>query len=132
MQKVKVRFPKTRFFVEVFLWRTRDELHKKTREKGDKVDYGGIYKPEAYIIYPRFKVKNKLGEIHLYKGRTGAGLLSHEVLHCILDYAQKVTAGGTGTLDIDDDHHDDMEKLCFYQGETVRRIAVWLQKVKEW
>lgn len=129
--KTKIRVPNSRYYVEVFLWSSREELHKKTREKGDDTDYGGLYKPESYIIYPRFKVKPKLGEIHLYRGRTGVGLISHEVLHCIIDYAQKVTVKGIGTIDISD-NNDDLERLCFIQGELVRKIANWLIKIKAW
>ena len=128
MKKARIILPKTRFFIEVFLWETRKELHKNTKQRGEKLDYGAIYKPEPYIIYPRKKVKSKLGEIHLYKGRTGVGLLSHESLHCIFDYTIK-TKGNKLKVWEDDEH---LEKLCGLEGELVRRIANWLIKIKAW
>ena len=121
--KTKIYFKKSRFYIEVFLWKSREELHKKA---GGKKDYGAIYKPKAYIIFPRLKINSKLGEIHFYKGRTGVGLLSHEVLHCIFDWWEKSHKG------IELENHDDQEKACYYQGELVRKIANWLIKIKEW
>lgn len=131
--ETKIRLTNTRYFIDVFLWNSRKELHQKTKEKlrkSKKLDYGALYKPEAYIVWPKRKISPKLGEIHLYRGRTGVGLISHEVLHCIFDYAMKA-GKGRETLDISD-NNDDLENLCGLQGELVRKIGNWLNKIKAW
>ena len=131
--KTKIRLLKSRYFIEVFIWKSRKELHQKTKDKlvaSKKLDYGALYKPESYIIYPKRKVKPKLGEIHLYRGRTGVGLIAHEVLHCVFDYAMKA-GKGRKMLDISD-NNDDLENLCDIQGEIVRKIGNWLNKIKAW
>lgn len=123
--KGKIRLAKTRYYIDLFVWKDRKDLHKMSK-RGRGVDYGGIYKPASYVIYPRRRVSPKLGEIHLYRDRVGGGLISHEVLHCIFDWREKTY----GNMDLE--NHDDQEKMCYMQGELVRKIGIWMRKNKLW
>lgn len=119
---VKIKLPNTEYFVEVVLHNSVDELKKKTKDK----EAAGLYHPEPYVIYPKLKIKPKLGTIHLAKEKLGVGYISHEVLHCIFDWWDKVYHGRAL------ENHDDQEKACWYQGYIIKEICNWLNENKSW
>ena len=122
-KKTKIKLFKTRYFVEIFLYDTVKELQKATHESKNTL---GLYHPEPYIIYPRLKIKPKLGTIHLAKEKLGVGYITHEVLHCIFDWWDKTHRG------IALESYDDQEKACLYQGYISKEICNWLNNKKLW
>jgi len=107
-------------YIDVELFESKKALRKKLKDK--KVC--GQYTPEPYTIYPKLKVGKKLGTIYLNKENLGTGVITHEVLHCVFDWSEKLHKGL--------ESHEDQEKACWLQGDITRRIVVWLFKIKAW
>ena len=115
------RYAKNKF-IEVVLLDSKKELRKILKDK----TVLGQYSPEPYTIYPKIKVGKKIGTIYLNKENIGVGVLSHEVLHCVFDWYDKTHHGAFLETE------EDQEKACWLQGDIVRRIALWLIKIKAW
>ena len=126
MKKVKIKLWKKRYFVEVRLFPTKKDIQKATKDK----KAAGLYHPQPYSVYPRLKIPLKLGTIYLCQERLGVGYISHEVLHCVMDYAHKVITGNTGSFDFE--NNDDEEEMCLQHGYIVKEICNWLYKIKIW
>ena len=127
VKKGKVKLPKTKFFVEVRLYKTVKELVRVTKK-----EVIGFYSPEPYVIYPKLKFAPKLGTIHLSKylgkEKLGVGYISHEALHATFDLAHK-QGEVTDTLSLED-NDEWLEKLCWWHGYLVKEIVNWLNSVK--
>jgi len=124
MKKTKIkliRYAGDRF-IEIVLFNNKEELRIALKNK--KVL--GQYSPELFAVYPKIKVGKKLGTIYLNRENIGVGVLSHEVLHCVFDWYDKIHHGGFLETP------EDQEKACWLQGDIVRRIALWLIKIKAW
>jgi len=119
--KIIIRYSGNRF-VDVVLFDNKEKLKIALKDK--KVL--GQYSPEPFTVYPKIKVGTKLGTIYLNKENIGVGVLSHEVLHCVFDWYDKLYHGSFLETS------EDQEKACWIQGDIVRRIALWLIKIKAW
>lgn len=126
MKKVKIKLWRDKYHVVVQLYDTVKEVQKATKDK----TCAGMYSPEPYTIYPRLKIPLKLGTIYLAKERLGVGYITHEVLHCVMDYGHKVVCGNLDSLDFDD--MEKQEILCGEQGYISKEICNWLNDKKLW
>jgi hypothetical protein len=126
LKQKKIKLWKDKYHVVVRLYNTVKELQKEVKDK----TVAGMYRPELYIIYPKLKIPLKLGTIYLAKERLGVGYITHEVLHCIIDYGHKVVSGNLDSLDYDD--VETQEKLCIEQGYITKEICNWLNNNKLW
>lgn len=124
MKEEKIKFPKRKFSVRVRLYDTVKQLQIATKTK----KAAGLYHPEPYTIYPKTKIKPLLGTIHLARPRLGVGYITHEVLHCIFDYSEKM---GMDLIKLGD-NHDWEEELCWYQGYISKEICNWLNAKNLW
>ena len=127
MKKTKIKFGPEKYWVEVRLYNTIQELRKQFK---DEKEAEGLYRPEPFTVYPKLKIPDKMGIIYLAKEKLGVGYITHEVLHCIFDYAHKILRGNQDTLDLD--NNEDLEKLCWRQGYITKEICNWLYKIKIW
>lgn len=124
MRKTRIKLSKSTFYIEVICHDTIKELQQITHD----TEAVGLYHPSSYVVYPKFKIKPKLGTIHLAKERLGVGYLSHEVLHSVLDWRKKSSYKKT----FHNKDHSIEEMMCYYQGEIVKNITNWLIKIKAW
>lgn len=124
MKKTKLYLIGETFYVDVVLFDKVFQLKIATKDR----TAAGLYRPEPYTIYPKTRVKKKLGTIFLAKERLGVGYISHEVLHCIFDFREKRQLRGKiikkeSVLE---------EKLCYHLGDVTRQICNWLNDKKLW
>lgn len=124
MEETRIKLPKTKYSVRVKLYKTIKELQRATKD----TEAAGLYHPKAYAIYPKIKIKPLLGTIYLAKARLGVGYITHEVLHCIFDYSEKM---GMDLIDLKT-NHDWEEQLCYQQGYVSKEICNWLNDKKLW
>ena len=113
VDKFRVRLPyvKNNRFVDVFVWEDKTSLQKATKESKHTE---GLFHPEAYKIYPRRYVPQKIGDIHFHKGRIGVGVISHEVAHSAVHIFDAL---GLELVDKDN------ELFCHYIGYVVKEIC---------
>jgi len=126
MKKTVIKLWRDKYYVEVRLYKTVEEVQKATKDK----TCAGMYRPEPYTIYPRVKIPLKLGIIYLAKRKLGVGYIAHEALHCVFDYGHKVVNGTNDLLDIED--MEKQEILCGEQGYITKEICNWLNDNKLW
>ena len=124
MNKLKIKYPNSKFFVEVKLYKTIKECQQVMGEK----DCHAMYRPNGVVIYPKRKVYPKLGTIYLAKEKIGCGLISHEVFHCSLDYASKKF----NVESIRTTNNERQEEIARFHGYLVKEIINWLNDNKLW
>jgi len=86
------------------------------------------YECRAILIYPRKKIGKHIGTIYLVKEYLGVGYIAHECFHAILDFSSKKAKKETDLLE----SHEWEEKICWYHGDVVKQIVVWLNDKNLW
>ena len=124
MKKTIIKYPDSKFFVEVRLY---DKVKEVKRVGKDKT-CAAMYRPNGVIIYPKRRVYPKLGTILLARERLGCGLISHEVFHCSMDYASKKFNVGS----IRTENNERQEDVAYFHGHIVKEIINWLNDNKLW
>ena len=121
---MRIKDPNSKFFIDVRLLDTVKEVQKKTTDK----TCAAMYRPNGVVIYPRRKTYPKLGTIFLAKERLGCGLISHEVFHASMDYAnKKFNVGSVRT-----ENNERQEDIAYFHGYIVKEIVNWLNDKKLW
>lgn len=118
LKTTQIKDPNSKFFIKVVLY---PDGH---RFRG----YQAQYNPNTYIIYPKRKIKPKLGTIKLSADKLGCGLISHEVFHATMDYVNKKY----NTKSLKTDNDDRQEDAAYFHGYMVKEIINWLNDNKLW
>ena len=124
MRETKIKYPDSPFFVEIRLYDTVKEVQRYTKDK----TCAAMYRPGWVVIFPKRKVRPKLGTIYLAKEKLGCGLIAHEVFHCSLDYANKKFNVGS----IRTENNERQEDIAYFHGYMVKEIINWLNDNKLW
>ena len=122
MYKVKIKYPNSKFFVDVRLYDTVKDVQKRVDDK----TCAACYRPNGVVIWPKRKVYPKLGTIFLARERLGVGLISHEIFHCSMDYASKKFNVGS----IRTENNERQEDIAYFHGYIVKEICNWLNDNK--
>jgi len=128
MKTTTIKLWRAPYHVVVRLYDTIKELKKETGIKS----VAGFYRPEPYAVYPRTRIRKKLGTIYLAKERLGVGYITHEVLHCVFDYGAKALVRERAGIDPFLNDEDKEEKMAGEQGWITKEICNWLNDKNLW
>lgn len=109
------------FFIEVRLYDTVKEVQRYARDK----TCAAMYKPNSVVVYPKWKVKPRLGRIYISKEKMGVGLIAHEAYHATMDYAYKRFKAHL----VRTENCERQEELAYFHGYIVKEICNWLKEV---
>lgn len=100
------------------------------KENGIEYGYGGfgaIVMPYEIINTETGKRRLEIGTCLFYKGNIGAGLISHEMLHCAMWYERLLN--GNKNACFGDGTREDEERLCYILTYLVRSFVGKLYKL---
>lgn len=123
MTKTKIDLPDTKFHVNIRLYQT-----VKALKKGTGVKCAGLYRPNHYVIYPKWKVYPNLGTISLAKEKLGVGYITHEATHAAFDYMHKKYR----IKSVKTENSERQESMAWVLGYIVKEICNWLNDNKLW
>lgn len=113
---------KTGHYYKVNIFDNIHLMHKHC----DKSGFGAIVKPFVIQNNATKQIKNCIGEVFFYKGNIGAGLMTHEMLHCAMWY-DRVVNGFNGNYGLE--CNDGEERLAYILTELVTKLNRKLWKL---
>jgi len=126
---IRIDLPETRFYVKVCLWQSPERLKAGAGIDQDESSYG-CYEGRPWQAglegsYCNVRVHAHVGTIHLCKGNLDSGVIAHECLHCLQDFAPKwnMLVRQTDIIKWE-------EQQCRWMEYIVSSIESWLEGIK--
>lgn len=125
-----VRRRRSRYFFKVSVFNTKSQMYTYFRKRGksiglkrndNKLDFFGIC-----MCYEHIDIQNKrmpdIGEVLLFRGKIGAGIVAHEMLHAALHYERLVSKNEQATFT--NNIGKEEERLAYCLTDLVRQFTV--------
>jgi hypothetical protein len=102
-----------------FVWDTRDQMLAATSHRFKEKNYEACFVGYRWVFDENGLKPGRLGNLHFYADKMGAGIVSHEIQHFVLGWVSALVKFREG-YDIND--HDDIEEVCLMAGDITKEF----------
>ncbi len=136
MYKFRLKPRKQKYYFNCYICDTKKEMYELYKKMYPYMPVDDNY---AAIVHPyeRYKELNEewikdycIGDVLLYKGKLGGGMLSHEMLHCALWHDRFVNRNINGTYGSECGEAE--ERMAYLLYEYVRKLYNKLFTIGVW